>query len=683
MSQRLEHRVRRSRKTKKSTPASAHSAVKQGFVVGLAGGILTAGLVALDYRQRIFWAMDASGRGSSELGTLLNLAIGVALATALVMLLLYGRFLGLTRAESHGAADLGAGGETLRALLGTVSQGVLMTDPTGRITLFNPAAESLFGRSAEKTLGIPIKTLIPDLSLADEPSGSRIDPQAGPRLHHLVGVRPNGRLVPMRLMMRMLILDGKVAWLLIADDMTDQERSARRLEFLEHRDQLTGLQNRPTFESILCGIAPLPSDGSHEHALCLIDVDRFKVINDAVGHAAGTKVLEQLGKLVKTKLAPATALARLGGDEFAALFVGPSVRDAHALCEDLLRTTRNFLFTWEERSFDITLSIGLVFFDAAQIGAIEALGQADIACRIAKDKGRDRIHVYSHGDAESMRHYGDIALVPIIGRALTEGRFLIIAQPIKPLQDDAQPTHYEILARILDEKGEPLVPDAFIEAAERHILMPAIDRWIINHVFSHQAEQIRAWHDTYPDRFMLAINLSGTTLMDDSFAPYLKRQFADHDIPYPAICFEITETAAVADLRRARLFMEDIRALGSTFAVDDFGTGFASYAYLKFLPVDYLKIDGSFVRDLMADPVDLALVSSINHLGHVLGLKTIAEWAETPELIEKLRKIGVDYAQGFGVGKPIRLEDLRLHQVLCKDASQAVKMQDNSHRTAS
>jgi EAL domain-containing protein (putative c-di-GMP-specific phosphodiesterase class I) len=318
------------------------------------------------------------------------------------------------------------------------------------------------------------------------------------------------------------------------------------------------------------------------------------------------------------------------------------------------------LFTYHERSFDITLSIGLVLFDPREIGAVPALGQADIACRIAKEKGRDRVHVYGHRDAESVRHRGDLALVPAIGRALSEGRFRVMAQPIQSLRESACPVHYEILTRMQDEKGNPVVPDTFIGVAERHILMPAIDRWVISHVFSRQSEQLGAWSKTYPDRFMLALNLSGTTLTDDGFTSYLKRQFAEYDIPYQSICFEITETAAVADLRRARSFMQEIRALGSCFAVDDFGTGFASYAYLKSLPVDYLKIDGSFVRHLETDPVDRALVSSINHIGHVLGMKTIAEWAETPRLVETLREIGVDYAQGFGVGRLLHLEDLRL-----------------------
>lgn len=667
MSLRLNRLIRHPWKPWRVVLASTRSATR-GYLVALSGSLLTLGLVAWDYRERMSAiAADSNGQ-HAELGVTPALALIVATATTTLALLFYLRFRALARAQLRDLADLDAAGETLRALLGTVSHGVILTDIDGRIRLFNPAAEILFGRLGEETLALPIEILIPDLRLSDVFDGSRASPGLGPRVLHLQGVRADDRQFPMRVLTRPLTLDGEDFRLLIAEDMTESERSDQRMEFLEQRDPLTGLQNRPTFERILGAVTPLRGDEHPEHALCLIDIDRFKVINDTFGHAAGNKALEQLGQIAKTKLGAATALARLSGDEIVALFVGDAASQAKALCEDLIRTTRNFLFTWQERSFDITLSIGLVVFDPRKTGSIDALGQADIACRIAKEKGRDRVHVYRHRDAESIRHRGDLALVPAIGRALSEGRFRIMAQPIQALHGSNQPIHYEILARMKDEKGNAVVPDTFIAAAERHILMPTIDRWIVTHVFSSQSEQLAAWHAAVPDRFMLAINLSGTTLMDDGFTAYLKRQFAEYAIPYASICFEITETAAVADLRRARTFMQEMRALGTSFAVDDFGTGFASYAYLKFLPVDYLKIDGSFVRNLETDPVDRALVSSINHIGHVLGMKTIAEWAETPELVERLRTMGVDYAQGFAVGRPLRLEDLRLHRALRQDA---------------
>jgi diguanylate cyclase (GGDEF)-like protein/PAS domain S-box-containing protein len=643
--------------------------VTRGYLIGLGGGMLTLGLVAWDYQERIASGLGDSGRHGTEIGWPLTLAILAAAMTLVGTALLYARFRILTRSESRSRFDLDAAGETLRALLGTVSHGVILTDTDGRIRLFNPAAEVLFGRLSEETLSLPVSTLIPDLRMSDEFDTALLGQTTGPRVRHDTAIRADDQRFPIRLLMRTLTLDGDVYWLLIAEDMTELERSEERLEFLKQCDPLTGLQNRPTFERILAAVTAGKTEDRRLHALCLIDIDRFKAINDTFGHAAGNKVLEQLGQIVKTRLSSATALARLSGDELVALFVGEAATRARELSEDLVRTMRSFLFTWEDRSFDITLSIGLVAFDPARTGAIEALSQADIACRVAKEKGRDRVHVYSHGDAESIRHRGDLTLIPTIGSALSDGRFRVMAQPIQPLQDSDGPMHYEILVRMEDEKGKSVVPDSFIPAAERHIMMPAIDRWIITHVFAHQADQLRAWHEAFPDRFMLAINLSGTTLIDDGFTQYLKRQFAEYDVPYTSICFEITETAAVADLRRARAFMQEIRALGSAFAVDDFGTGFASYAYLKFLPVNYLKIDGSFVRSLETDPVDRALVSSINHIGHVLGLKTIAEWAETPALVSRLRAMGVDYAQGFGVGRPLKLADLALHLDVKQDSS--------------
>lgn len=647
--------------------ASTQSAVK-AYLTTLIGAVIAVGLVVWDYRARSVASLDDTLRAGTDPGVPLVLAVTVALATVGLALHHYRRFRILARDEVIELTQLDAAAETLRALLGTVSHGVILTNLHGRIRLFNPAAEILFGRLGEETLALPIQTLIPELHLADESAISLLDPAHGPRVRNLVGVRANGVQVPLRLLIRTLTLEGEIFWLLLAEDMTDHDRHVQRLEFLETRDPLTGLQNRATFERMLAAVPPMPLDTQRTHAVCLIDIDRFKSINDTLGHAAGNYLLEQLGRIFTTRL-PCAAVARLSGDEFAALFVASGAPDAQtpdvqAVCENLVASMRHQMFAWQEHSFDIRLSAGLAFFDPAETTAYEALSQADIACRVAKEKGRDRLHVYGHGDAESIRHRHEIAIVPAIGSALNDGRFQIMAQPIRPLQDSTGPTHYEILVRMINERGDAVVPDAFIAAAERHVLMPAIDRWIINHVFTHQAGRLRAWHADHPDRYMLAINLSGTTLMDDSFAAYLKRQFAEHAIPYPSICFEVTETAAVVDLRRARLFMQEIRALGAAFAVDDFGTGFASYAYLKHLPVDYLKIDGSFVRNLAADPVDHALVSSINHLGHVLGLKTIAEWAEDEQLIEILTAIGVDYAQGFGVGKPIRLEDLPTYTAL-------------------
>ncbi len=554
---------------------------------------------------------------------------------------------------------MSSAGETLRALLGTLTEGVILIDSKGRIELFNPAAEILFGRLSEEVRSLPIETLIPDLRSVDEEAGPASERHpATPRTHQLSGRRPGGESFPVRLLLRNLSLDGEDCRLILAEDQSEAERGEEHLELLRQRDPLTGLQNRQSFDRALAELAVNPSKREAPSALCLIDVDHFRFVNDTHGHAAGDRLLAQLGNLIGTKLASATAIARIGGDELAALFVGDAARHAPSACDDLLRTIQSFPFTWKTRSVDVTVSIGLVSFGTEGENSAGILGKADIACRLAKERGGNRVHVYSDLAAESIRHRGELALIPTIGHALDRGRFRVLAQPIVSLAVPERAPHFEILVRMQDSRGNAVAPDTFIPTAERYILMPAIDRWVIGHLFSRRAAELREWHRRYPDQFLYALNLSGTTLMDNSFLSYVKRQFEAHAIPYPSICFEITETAAVSDLGRARALAEELCDLGSSFAVDDFGTGFASFTYLKALPLRYLKIDGSLVRNIEQDAVDRALVDSINNIGHVLGLETIAEWAETPGLIQTLRNMGVDYAQGYAVGEPIQIEEL-------------------------
>jgi diguanylate cyclase (GGDEF)-like protein len=516
------------------------------------------------------------------------------------------------------------------------------------------------GRLSEEALGTPLGHLIPALDTPEAALAAPEEDAASPRVRHLNGMR-GGESFPLRLLLRDLPLH-KATWLLVlAEDLTETERAEAQLDYLERHDPLTGLRNRRDFERAVARTATDPREAGRPHALCLMDLDHFKLINTACGHAAGDKLLKQVARIVATRLADAQVIARLGGDEFAVLFGGDFAPLAQSRCEELVRTLRSFLFTWHERSYDVSVSAGLVTFVPAR-GVAEVLAQGDIACQTAKSQGGDRLCLYSEDDALSARRQAEATLVSTIGGALDEGRFRMIAQPILPLHDATEPVHYEVLARMRDDQGHPVPPEQFIPAAERYILMPAVDRWILAHVLGRQAEQLRAWNRRYPDRFLFAVNLSATSLTDDGFLPFIRRQFEDNQVPYASICFEVTETAAVSDLGRARSFMAGLRSLGSSFAVDDFGAGFASYAYLKQLPVQYLKIDGSFVRQLETEPMDRALVESINHIGHVLGLETIAEWAETPAVVEALRRMGVDYAQGYGVGRPIALSEVRLER---------------------
>ncbi|AUB84874.1 diguanylate cyclase [Candidatus Thiodictyon syntrophicum] len=621
-------------------------------------GLVTAALGVLVALALWVWPHGYPGRvGAAPAGAGLTLALALAGSAAALSLGVFVRLRRLARAQTAELGDLRAAGEILRAILGTTGKGVILADPGLRIRIFNPAAEILFRRLCDETLSVPVTALIPSLATPAAVAPAAGEAAESPRVRHCHGVRA-GVEFPARLLLRNLTLDGAPWLLILVEDLTESERAEARLDYLEHHDPLTGLSNRRTIERLIGASIADPERAERPHALCLIDLDHFKIINATCGHAAGDKLLKQLGRIIAARLPTATAMARLGGDEFAALFVGDAVADAPAACEALVRTLRSFPFTWEGRSYDLTISVGIADFEPTQ-GALIALGRADIACQVAKTQGGGRLHRYSPEDTGSMRCQGDLELVSSIGRALDADRFRVVAQPIRPLLDPGAPTHYEILVRMQDDQGRLVAPDDFIPAAERYVLMPTVDRWILAHVLRSQAPRLRRWHARYPDRFLFAVNLSATTLVDEGFLPYLQRQFRDYCVPYPSICFEVTETAAVSDLGRARAFMQRLCDLGSCFAVDDFGTGFASYTYVKSLPIRYLKIDGSFVHHLIDEPVDRAFVESINHIGHVLGLQTIAEWAETPAVVEVLRGLGVDFAQGYGVGVPVALGDLR------------------------
>lgn len=559
----------------------------------------------------------------------------------------------------------GEAGDALAAVLGAAGEAVVLCDARGRIEVFNPAAEMLFGCLAEEALGSEIGQLIGGrawgLDLRALGALAAEERDRAPVQKTLTLRRSAEQQIPIRLRIRRIRTGSRWRLLVLAEDLSAHEHHESQTAYLRQYDWLTGLLNRREFERRLELLLRDPPGPRTPHILCQVDVDRFRVVNNTCGHAAGDKLLQHLALLLQSQLTGCRLLARIGGDEFAALFVDQPSEGALTTLEDVLQTVRNFLFTWQDRSFDVAVSIGLVAFDAGDETASTAFSKSDIACRAAKQQGRDRLHVYRDGDAETVRQHSEMLLIGTIRNALNTSRFRLLAQPIKPLQGNAQPEpHYEVLVRMLDESGQEIVPDRFIPAAERYILMPAVDRWIIHHLLSTQAANLRSWHARFPDRCLFAVNLSGTSLTDEGFLRYIRRQFVEWSVPFPTICFEITETATVGSLERARAFMEQLGRLGCRFALDDFGSGLSSYAYLRDLPVSYLKIDGAFVRGIDKDPVNRAMVHSINQIGHTLGIETIAEWAEDEALITTLRAMGVDYGQGFGVGEPIAVDAFAL-----------------------
>jgi diguanylate cyclase (GGDEF)-like protein len=432
-------------------------------------------------------------------------------------------------------------------------------------------------------------------------------------------------------------------------DVTSTRRMAQRITWAATHDSLTGLVNRREFESRVEAALLSARNSETHHVLCYLDLDQFKVVNDTCGHAAGDALLKQLATVLHSRLRESDTLARLGGDEFGVLLEGCPLDRAQPIAADLLAAVRDHRFQWEGRPFTVGVSIGVVAINAVTGSRAEIFGAADTACYAAKEQGRNRICVFQSSDADMAQRRTDMGWAARLTHALEEQRLVLYYQPYLSLgPNSAEGRHIEILLRLIDEDGKLVPPGSFLPAAERYNIMPAIDRWVVETVFSRYRELL----ERMGSPLTCAINLSGTTLNSEGFLAFVREQAGRHELPRGAICFEITETAAINNMRQATQFMRDLKALGFCFALDDFGIGTSSLAYLKTLPVDYLKIDGSFVRNIVNDPVDRAMADTINRVGHIMGLQTVGEYAESAEVIAELRTLGVDFAQGYGVQRP-------------------------------
>jgi diguanylate cyclase (GGDEF)-like protein len=438
---------------------------------------------------------------------------------------------------------------------------------------------------------------------------------------------------------------------LVFHDVTESRELNRRLSYHASHDLLTGLVNRREFESRVERALKSAKARESSYALCYLDIDQFKIINDTCGHSAGDVLLGQVGALLKSKVRWRDTLARLGGDEFGILLEACSLDEALRTAEVLREAVRNFRFTWEDRVFRLGASVGVVPIAADNEDVASIISAADSACAAAKEGGRNRVHSFAENDIELMRRRREMQWAARINAALEEGRFELYRMTIQPLQRAEPGQHYELLLRMRDESGRMVSPDNFIAAAERYALTPAIDRWVIENALRWLVSEA----DEREKLAMCSINLSGQSLGDDKFLPFVIEQFQKSGIDASKICFEITETAAVASFSQANRFIQSLKELGCRFALDDFGTGLSSFGYLKHFPVDFLKIDGSFVREILHDPIDREMVRSINEIGHLTGKKTIAEFAENAEIIQMLTSLGVDYAQGYGIAQPQRV----------------------------
>ena len=424
----------------------------------------------------------------------------------------------------------------------------------------------------------------------------------------------------------------------------------RDLAWRADHDDLTGLINRPQFEHRLRTLLGAARAQGGRHALMFLDLDQFKIVNDSCGHQAGDELLRQLGARLRARLRATDTLARLGGDEFGVLLADCPIEQAREVAEKLLQAAAEFRFVWRQRVFEVGISIGLVAVSAENESVAELMSAADIACYAAKEGGRHRVCVFSASDGELARRRQDLGWVERINAAMSSGRLALAVQGAEALRPELPVQRYqEFLLRMFDEQGQPLPTGPVIAAAERYHLMPhKLDRWVLQAACDHvRSGRVRASVSE-----IVAVNISGASLGDDGFRAFARRTLLDSGMDPRAFCFEITETAAIGHLGQAMAFMQEFKALGCKFALDDFGSGLSSFGYLKNLPVDFLKLDGAFVRDILSDPVDRAMVGAIHQVGRAIGIPTIAEWVESAAVRDEIARLGLDYAQGYAIEKP-------------------------------
>jgi diguanylate cyclase (GGDEF)-like protein len=448
--------------------------------------------------------------------------------------------------------------------------------------------------------------------------------------------------------------------LLAAEGRRAQRLAADTIQRLAYHDALTGLVNRNEFDRRLNKALQSAKDEGLFHVLLYLDLDKFKAINDTCGHAAGDQLLSQLSLVLRDKVRSNDTLARLGGDEFGLLLEDCPLSQAEQIANEMRESVNGFRFVWQDKSFSVGVSIGMVAVSPNAHSVSDVLSAADIACYTAKDLGRDRIHLYAHDDTEMRRRHNEMHWVSRVQAALEADRFELYCQEMQRLcEPHAPPRHCEFLLRMRDDDGDIILPKAFIPAAERYGIMAHLDRWVVKAVIGYLAERDRGGHGSVGGRVSF-INISGVSLGDADFYDFIRKQITAMAIAPQQLCFEITETAAISNLRQAVNFIKGVRDLGCQFALDDFGAGLSSFSYLKAIPVDYLKIDGRFVRNVAADPLSYAIVQAVNDIGHVAGLHTIAEFVETTEVRDTLCHMGVDMAQGYGIARPQAVAASRL-----------------------
>ncbi|NOR41532.1 MAG: EAL domain-containing protein, partial [Gammaproteobacteria bacterium] len=555
--------------------------------------------------------------------------------------------------------------ERAQVTLGSIGDGVITTDLNGDVEYMNAIAEQSTGWKLEDARSksiLKVFKVLDEKTLEPPPNPVSICLEQGKSVmlagHLLLVHRYRNQRLSVEINASP-IRDSNAdvtGVVLVFHDVTELRGLAKKMSYQATHDSLTGLINRREFDNRINQSLDNSRNTNAQHTLCYMDLDNFKVVNDTSGHIAGDELLKQLTIKLRMELREADTLARLGGDEFGILFENCSIDAAYELAETIRKVIEDFRFVWDNTSFRIGSSIGLVSITADSGTLTDVLSSADSACYVAKYQGRNRVHIYQSNDEALVERHGQMQWVQRIQNVLDENRFRLFFQPIAKLSQSVRNDrrmHGEVLLRMLDENNKIVGPGSFIPSAERYQLMPAIDRWVVTNTFKMLTIDIQR---TEKQVSTCCINLSGQSLSGERFMDFLVKEIHKSGVPPGILCFEITETAVIANLCNASKLISTLREMGCRFALYDFGVGLSSFGYLKNLSVDYLKLDGCFVKNMVADNIDHAMVKAINQIGHTMNIKTIAEFVEDKATLDAVREVGVDYAQGYVIAKPMPIE---------------------------
>jgi len=545
--------------------------------------------------------------------------------------------------------------ELFRVTLASIGDAVITTDCSGNMTYLNSVAELFTGWHNNEAKGIPLQRVLRIKDVANEDPIkdpfrgclNKTEVDSGSQECLLISKDDQKYVIDYSVAPIFDEKQGMIGTVLTFRDVTERRKLTQKLAYQAAHDTLTGLLNRDEFESRLRKILA-SARAETPHALLYLDLDQFKVVNDTCGHDAGDELLRQVTALLNSKLRTRDTLARLGGDEFGIILEHCPQKEALRVAHSIREMVQDFRYQWKDKIFTIGVSIGLFPIDHSNESLSNALSAADSACYAAKDSGRNRVHIYQSDDRVLLKRSGEMQWLPRIQLAMAENRMCLYLQPIisvskkKTLEE-----HGEILLRLQDEQGQLILPGSFLPSAERYDQMLMIDRWVME-----QSLRLLRNHSRARAKNIYAVNLSAQSLGDENFLNFAVDKIKAYKILPSNLCFEITENVALADLKHVVRFITTLKELGCRFSMDDFGNGLSSFGYLKDIPLDYLKIDGRLVKDMIIDPVDHAMVEAIHKIGHVIGLKTTAEWVENAKTLEILTEMGVDYAQGFWLAKP-------------------------------